>query len=503
MFYDNETPTMFDPSQDIAAVFIDFENMKFTVEEAAGEPFQTNRVLDWVNQNVGRVAIKKAYANWHYVNPLMYDLLGNNVDMIQVYPRGMQRKNAADIRLAADAMETLFMFPHITTFVLVASDSDYTGVILKLREHGKKVVGVGTREHTSEYLVQACNLFRFYRTIVADDPEALKRMIGEIDFQEAKSLLVKAMRRHRFADRPAVGRWLRWQMIQIEHSFDERDYGYTNFRDFLNACSDVVRVTEDGPSREVKVDLVAGVNLPDDDEKLSEPAIILPSNPPAAPTTPAPEPAAEAAAAEAATAGRPRIVDPSSLSHAAEAAGDIGWHGAAPTISVPTREEEIRRSDYLRTLWLPRIYLYGRNFAAPLIREMLRINGPGKPLSQLELEEHLINLFGDRTDVGQFFPRFELNQKSVYAIQKLLFWAGTIRFLENDENTYWKMRKREIKPEYATEETMFEQVDFCLAQHFIKYLPLAPDVLTSIFQGSDSLEYAQKIVARVKQVAAS
>ncbi len=454
MFYDNETPSMFDPSKDVAAVFIDFENMRFTVEEAVGEPFQTNRVLDWINQNVGRVAIKKAYANWHYVNPLMYDLLGNNVDMIQVYPRGTQRKNAADIRLTADAMETLFTMPHINTFVLVASDSDYTGLILKLREYGKKVVGIGTREHTSEYLVQACNLFRFYRTIVADDPEALKKMVGEIDFQQAKELLVKAMRRHRFADRPAVGRWLRWQMIQIEHSFDERDYGFANFRDFLNACADIVRVSEDGPSRELKVELVGGAELPDDDDKFTEAESAM-------------EPAriiAYAATERSETTGemRARIVDPGSLVHPADSA-------AAPPggvmISVPTREEEIKRSDYLRTLWLPRIYLYNRSFSLPLIKEILRVNGPGQALSQLELEEHLLNTFADRIDSGQAFPRYELNQKSVYAVQKLLFWAGAIRFLENDEATYWKARKREIKPEFATEEALLEQIDLCLAQH--------------------------------------
>ena len=489
MYYDNEIPSVFDPSQDIAAVFIDFENMKYTVEEAVSEPFQINKVLDFVSLNIGRVAIKKAYANWHHVNPLMYDLLGNNIDMIQVYPRGTQRKNAADIRLTADSMETLFMFPHVTTFVIVASDSDYTGLIIKLREHGKKVVGIGTREHTSEYLVQACNLFRFYRTIVADDPESLKKMVGEIDFQEAKELLIKAMRRHRFSDRPAVARWLRWQMIQLEHSFDERDYGYANFRDFLNACNDIVRVTEDSQTRDVKVELLPNVGVNDEEEKFSEPIVL--ASPNENPTSADPPPA-----------GRPRIVDPGSLPHATNIAEGAPPRGFGPTITVPTREEEIKRSDYLRTLWEPRIYLYNRGFSAPLIREMLRVNGTGKPMNQLELEEHLLNMFADRAESGQYFPHFELNQKSVYAIQKLLFWAGTIRFLENDEATYWKTRKREIKPEYGTEEALFEQVDFALAHHFCRYLPLVPEVLASIFQGGDSVEYAQKIVARVKQTLA-
>ncbi len=34
---------------------------------------------------------------------------------------------------------------------------------------------------------------------------------------------------------------------------------------------------------------------------------------------------------------------------------------------------------------------------------------------------------------------------------------------------------------------------------FAKYLPLVPEVLTSILQGGDSLEYAQRIVDKAKQ----
>ena len=86
----------------------------------------------------------------------------------------------------------------------------------------------------------------------------------------------------------------------------------------------------------------------------------------------------------------------------------------------------------------------------------------------------------------------------VYAVQKLLFWAGAIRFIENDELNYWKKRKREIAPEFEEEQALLEQVDFALAEHFAKHLTLVPEVLVSIFQGGDSFEYAQKIVARVQ-----
>ncbi|HPQ70747.1 MAG TPA: NYN domain-containing protein [bacterium] len=472
MFYDSQTPSLFDPTKEIAAVFIDFENMRLTVEEAGDEPFQMNKVLDYITEHVGQVAIKKAYSNWHYVNPVIFNLLGNNIDMIQIYPRGTQRKNAADIRLVADAMEILFRYPHIDTYVIVASDSDYTGLILKLREHGKKVVGIGTREHTSEHLVKACNLFRFYRTIATDDPKKLRATVGDLDFQEAKELLLKAMQRHRFTDRPAVGRWLRWQMIQIEPSFDEANYGFGTFREFLEACNDVVRVSEEGAHRDLKVGLLSrwptsGEMPAEDEERDNEELQFEPVR---------------------ATIAQPRQSGTPSLTITNEPSGPLPF---------AKREEDIKRSDYLRTLWYPRIYLYNRAISGPLIREIFRVNGPGKPLSQYDLEEHLLGPYADSLEETNEFPRFELTQKTIYAIQKLLFWAGTIQFVDTDELAFWKKRSRSIVDELDSIEALFEKIDKHLVRHFSQYLPLVPEVLATIMQGSESVEYAQRIVRAV------
>jgi len=487
MFTDTEAPLLFDPAKDVAAVFIDFENMRLTVEETGDEPFQMEKVLEYVDQNIGRVAVKKAYSNWHYVNPHMYNLLGNNVDLVQIYTRGTQRKNAADIRLTADAMETLFMFPLVTTYVIVASDSDYTGLILNLRKHGKKVVGIGTRQHTSEHLLRACNLFRFYRTIAVDDPHTLRAQVADMDMQEAKDLLVRAMLRHRFTDRPAVGRWLRWQMIQIAPSFDEADLGFANFREFLEACLDVIDVVFDERFQEMKVELKEGYEdktlagrRPAQDETAA-----LPAEPPAQ------------------KSGDSIVTITQSLPQ-------MGYtpihhhvygtmHDEEPQ-DFPTRVEDVKRSDYLRTLWTPRIYLYNREISKPIITEIFRINGPGVPLSQYELEEYLLGSYADTFMGNTGLPRYELTQKTIYAIQKLLFWAGCIRFLEHDEHVYWKKRKREIVGRFKKAEELLETVDIHLARHFRKYMPMVPEVVASVLQGDDTIPYARKIIEKAEKL---
>lgn len=470
MFNDTEAPLLFDPAKDTAAVFIDFENMRLTVEESGEEPFQIGRVLEYVDQNIGRVTIKKAYSNWHYVNPHMYNLLGNNVDLIQVYTRGTQRKNAADIRLTADAMETLFLFAPVTTFVIVASDSDYTGLIINLRKHGKKVVGIGTRQHTSDHLVRACNLFRFYRTIATDDPHVLREQVGDIDIQEAKDLLVRAMQRHRFDDRPALGRWLRWQMIQIAPSFDEADLGFTTFREFLEACSDTIHLSFDERFQEMKVELVGGrAAHPRRDGGTRRPI-----------------------------SAAPRRADGAYVEFDDGDASDVLTITDRETQTFPTRPEDVRRNDYLRTLWAPRIYLYNRDVAAPIIGEIYKINGPGKPMSEYELEEHLLGPYAEEFLARAGLAHYELTQKTIYALQKQLFWAGAIRFLDDDEYNYWKKRKREIVSAYDSEQDLLEGLDVHLTRHYAKYLPLVPEVLATVFQGGDTLDYADKIIEMVQ-----
>jgi hypothetical protein len=91
-------------------------------------------------------------------------LATNGVDLIQIGRFGMQHKNAADIRMAVDAMESLITHPDVGVFILVTGDSDYSPLAARLREHGKHVVGVGTEPNASARLVSVCRRYKFWDT---------------------------------------------------------------------------------------------------------------------------------------------------------------------------------------------------------------------------------------------------------------------------------------------------------------------------------------------------
>lgn len=70
-----------------------------------------------------------------------------------------QGKNASDSALIIDAMDILYS-GNVDGFCIVTSDSDFTKLVLRLRESGMIVVGMGEQK-TPNALVSACEAFKF------------------------------------------------------------------------------------------------------------------------------------------------------------------------------------------------------------------------------------------------------------------------------------------------------------------------------------------------------
>ncbi len=84
----------------------------------------------------------------------------------------MPGKGATDIDLVIDAMDLLYS-GQVDTFCLIASDSDYTRLAMRLREAAKRVVGIGAAQ-TPAAFSSACDRFTF-----VEFSEAPKRPWGQ------------------------------------------------------------------------------------------------------------------------------------------------------------------------------------------------------------------------------------------------------------------------------------------------------------------------------------
>ena len=151
------------------AVYIDFENVATSAEANLGE-FDVTAVMDLLRTR-GRLLIKRAYGDWGRFHRYRRAMLENGVDLFQLYSVGIQQKNRADVRLAIDAIETVFTRPNIDVYVVVSGDSDFTELIHKLRDHGKYTMGIGLHAATSDLLRRACDEFIFYETLVTEGME--------------------------------------------------------------------------------------------------------------------------------------------------------------------------------------------------------------------------------------------------------------------------------------------------------------------------------------------
>ena len=222
------------------AVFIDFENVATSAEANYGE-FDVTAVADLLRSR-GRLLIKRAYGDWGRFHRYRRPMLENGIDLLQLYSVGIQQKNRADVRLAIDAMETVFTRPNIDVYAVVSGDSDFTELIHKLRDYGKYTIGIGLHSATSDLLRRACDEFIFYETLIAEE---LSDIADELQLPDPRDLLHRALvAAEQKGETPVFAGRLKQIMLSLDSSFNEANYGYQQFRAFLEGQLNLIILQE-------------------------------------------------------------------------------------------------------------------------------------------------------------------------------------------------------------------------------------------------------------------
>ena len=102
------------------ALFLDYENLALGARDnLGGMTFDLRPIADALAER-GRVVVRRAYADWSYFDEDRRMLTRSHVELIDIPQRmGASRKNAADIKMAVDALELAFERDYISTFVFV------------------------------------------------------------------------------------------------------------------------------------------------------------------------------------------------------------------------------------------------------------------------------------------------------------------------------------------------------------------------------------------------
>lgn len=209
------------------AVLIDADNVsqkyiKYILDEIAKHGLPTYKRIygDWTSPQLAR---------WKDV------LLDYSITPIQQYSY-TAGKNSTDSALIIDAMDILYSH-NINGFCIVSSDSDFTRLVVRLRESGMYVVGMGEKK-TPKPFIAACEQFKYLEALAQIDepkvlpqntvkvPEELKKLTRSI-----RNIITDISDEDGWASMSKVGNILN----KREPDFDPRNYGYPKLTSLVKA----------------------------------------------------------------------------------------------------------------------------------------------------------------------------------------------------------------------------------------------------------------------------
>ncbi len=135
-------------AKDNVAIFVDYDNVYWTLmnryrhdpdhEDSDKNLFERL----WNFYGMDNIRMFKAYADFEQVDANLTSLQKKRIQIRHVYANGKNEdkaKNASDIELSIDAMETSYSDPNITCYVFVTADSDMIPIMSRMLFRGKYV----------------------------------------------------------------------------------------------------------------------------------------------------------------------------------------------------------------------------------------------------------------------------------------------------------------------------------------------------------------------------
>ncbi|MFW5697434.1 MAG: NYN domain-containing protein [Fimbriimonadaceae bacterium] len=147
--------------RNLAALFVDFENIFYFAKNKVDSESEPQDVVlelihalrDHFRKSGCEPIVMKSYADFGQLP----ENVQQSLYLSGVEPRyvlGTEHKNAADMLLCIEVMESFYRREDIDTFVLVAGDRDYIPLIQHLKEGGKTVLVCSFEQNLSGDLVQ-------------------------------------------------------------------------------------------------------------------------------------------------------------------------------------------------------------------------------------------------------------------------------------------------------------------------------------------------------------
>lgn len=205
------------------ALLIDAENVSYNLLDSLEEELTM----------LGRITIKKCYGDFSQDRMKSWDSTFLNKHSIEIVQQHAftNGKNSSDIRLAIDAMDILYE-KNVNAICIMSSDSDFTGLAIRLRQSNVYVWGAG-EEKTPQSFINACDRFftlkqeKKKKQVKTENNEQSKQK-GENIYQYVEKLLL-----NNYDDGIDSGHLVK-VIRQRFPDFDWKIYGASKFPDFIS-----------------------------------------------------------------------------------------------------------------------------------------------------------------------------------------------------------------------------------------------------------------------------
>lgn len=194
----------------------------------------------------GTPMIKRIYGDWTKPNLSGWKpvLLEHAITPVQQYGY-TSGKNATDSAMIIDAMDILYGTT-VEGFCIISSDSDFTRLAIRIRESGKRVIGMGENKTPNPFIV-ACDKFVYIEVIdkeeLKNSTNAKQKLSGTVKEKLIKSLseaIDDVADEEGWAFLGDVGNHL----IKNNPDFDSRNYGFMKLTHLVKSLKNVFDIDE-------------------------------------------------------------------------------------------------------------------------------------------------------------------------------------------------------------------------------------------------------------------
>jgi len=182
----------------------------------------------------GKITIRRMYGDWSQERLRSWLGCSAGYSLTPVMqPNNTPGKNASDIGLIIDAMDTLYA-DSVQGFCIVSSDGDFNKLATRLRESGKVVIGMGEKKTPESFRV-SCERFIFLDVISgssdSEEEEASSRSKGKDSSRKKNSSGSSSARNSSGKTGPAAGNSAKKRSVAAQETAPA--YAGSSYDDFL------------------------------------------------------------------------------------------------------------------------------------------------------------------------------------------------------------------------------------------------------------------------------